>query len=63
MIHYGSRQIGCMAFEKGYAYRAEVRKIKKNLLKFQQVLLAVVQECNSNPNHFPRMQLLTLLQR
>ena len=23
----------------------------------------LVQECNSNPNHFPRMQLLSLLQR
>ena len=32
----------------------------------RQLLIAVffvVQECNPNPNHFPRMQLLTLLQR
>ena len=32
----------------------------------RQLLIAVffvVQECNPNPNHFPRMQLLSLLQR
>ena len=38
------------------------RRLKQKRQLSKAVFL-VVQECNPNPNHFPRMQLLTLLQR
>ena len=35
----------------------------KQKRQLSKAVFLVVQECNPNPNHFPRMQLLSLLQR